>query len=156
MIMFAANLVLALIWYAATVRGGWNLIFGFAIGYAVLWWMSPILGKSRYFEKLPQLIRFTGFLAWQLVHSSLRVARDVVTRKTYRRPGIVAVPLDAKTDAEISVLALFISLTPGTLAIDVSDDRKVLYVHEMFITDPEEVRRQLKAGFERYVLALLR
>jgi multicomponent Na+:H+ antiporter subunit E len=86
----------------------------------------------------------------------LRVARDVVTRKTYRRPGIVAVPLDAKTDAEITVLALFISLTPGTLAIDVSDDRKVLYVHEMFITDPEEVRRQLKAGFERYVLALLR
>ena len=70
--------------------------------------------------------------------------------------AIVAVPLDVETDGEITLLANLISLTPGSLCLDVSEDRKTLYVHVMFLDDVEECRRELKEGFERRVLELLR
>jgi multicomponent Na+:H+ antiporter subunit E len=74
------------------------------------------------------------------------------------RPGVVAIPLDARTDAEITLLANLITLTPGTLSLDVSSDRRMLYIHVMYIDndDLEEVRRKIKAGFERRVLEVLR
>jgi multicomponent Na+:H+ antiporter subunit E len=47
-------------------------------------------------------------------------------------------------------------MTPGSLSIDVSDDRSVIYVHSMFIDDPDEFRRTIKDDFERRVLELMR
>ena len=72
------------------------------------------------------------------------------------RPGIIRLPLDARTDMEIMAVANLISLTPGTLSIDLSDDRRYLYVHVMFLDDVDAVRRELKDGLERRVLEVLR
>jgi multicomponent Na+:H+ antiporter subunit E len=71
-------------------------------------------------------------------------------------PGIVSVPLDVTTDLEITILANVISLTPGTLSLDVSDDRKVLYVHSMYIKDREDFIRSIKNGFEKKLLNITR
>jgi multicomponent Na+:H+ antiporter subunit E len=88
--------------------------------------------------------------------SNLRVARDVLTPKQYMRPGVVALPLEAKTDGEITLLAGLITLTPGTLSLDVSADRKFLYVHSMYIDDPEREKERLKRRFEKRLLEMLR
>jgi multicomponent Na+:H+ antiporter subunit E len=66
------------------------------------------------------------------------------------------VPLDAVSDLEIAVLANLITLTPGTLCLDVSEDRRTLYVHAMFVSEPDQVRREIKQRFERWILTLLR
>jgi multicomponent Na+:H+ antiporter subunit E len=77
---------------------------------------------------------------------------------SYVCPGVVAIPLDARTDAEITLLANLITLTPGSVSLDVSEDRRVLYVHAMYIDggDVEAYRRSVKEGLERRVLELLR
>jgi multicomponent Na+:H+ antiporter subunit E len=72
------------------------------------------------------------------------------------KPGIVEVPLEAKTSLEITLLANLISLTPGTLSLDVSDDRKVLYVHAMYIDDKASFVKSIKNGFEKRLLAIMR
>ena len=72
------------------------------------------------------------------------------------KPGVIGIPIEAKTDLEITVLANLITMTPGTLSLDISPDRKTLYVHAMYIHDPEELRRDIKENFEPRVLALLR
>jgi len=54
------------------------------------------------------------------------------------------------------VLANLITLTPGSLCLDVSDDRRTLYVHAMFVSEPDQVRSEIKQRFERWVLVLLR
>jgi multicomponent Na+:H+ antiporter subunit E len=69
---------------------------------------------------------------------------------------VIAVPLDARTDFEITSVANVITLTPGTLSIDVSADKRVLYIHAMYIDDVEAYRRQLKDRFERKLLEVLR
>ena len=158
MTVLAIHLVLTLAWVAITgsTHAG-NVLLGFGATYAVLWWVRPVLGPTRYFEKLPAGLVLAAGFAWELVKSNFRVAYDVITPKANRRPGIVAVPLDAKAEFEIMLLANLVTLTPGTLSLDVSTDRSVLYVHAMFIDeDEEEVRRSIKQRFERRVIALLR
>ncbi len=84
--------------------------------------------------------------------------RAPLAAESYVCPGVVAIPLDARTDAEITMLANLITLTPGSVSLDLSDDRSVLYVHAMYIDggDVEAYRRSVKAGLERRVLELLR
>ncbi len=103
-----------------------------------------------------RLMRLVGLFLRELLLSSLQVAWDVVTPRHRSRPGILALPLEARTDAEITVLSNLICLTPGTLSLDVSPDRRVLYIHAMFIDDPEQVKRQIKDTLERRVLEAMR
>jgi multicomponent Na+:H+ antiporter subunit E len=69
-------------------------------------------------------------------------------------PAIIAVPLDVKTDMEITLLANVITLTPGTLSLDVSNDKKVLYVHAAYVEDREEFVQDLKNGFEKKLMEI--
>jgi multicomponent Na+:H+ antiporter subunit E len=96
------------------------------------------------------------YFLYELVKANLEVAYDVATPKFYMKPGIIGVPLDAKTDLEITLLANMITLTPGTLSLDVSEDRKILYVHAMYITDRESFIRSIKDGFEKRLLEITR
>ncbi len=157
MISFVWNIVLALIWAAATEQFTLgNLLVGFAAGYVILWIMQPVIGSSPYFRKVRQAVGFFFFFLREVIRANLRVAYDVVTPTNYMKPGIVAVPLDAKTDMEIMLLANLITLTPGTLSLDVSPDRNVLYIHAMYVEDPERLKQEIKEGLERRILELLR
>ena len=60
------------------------------------------------------------------------------------RPGIIGLSLEVSSDLEITIFANLISLTPGTLSIDVSSDRKVLYIHAMYIDDLEQLRAEIR------------
>ena len=107
-------------------------------------------------RRIQLCLAYFPLFCWEVVISALRVAFDVLTPTHHMRPAVVGVPLDATTDAEIALLAVLVTLTPGTLALDVSLDRKVLYVHAMYAEDPEQVRREVKTRFERRVLEILR
>ena len=157
MTLFAWNLALACVWAAALGELSLvNLTAGFAVGFAILAVARGLFGASKYFEKALRLVEFILFFVGQLVLSSLRVAADVVTPRHRARPGILAVPLEVRTNGEITLLANLVSLTPGSLSLDVSEDRSTLFVHVMFLDDPEAARREIKTGFERRVLELLR
>lgn len=157
MIYTVWNILLALIWAAATADMSLlNLIIGYMIGFTVLWMTPPVAGPTRYFQKFLQTFRFLIYFAKEMLLSNLRVAYDVVTPAIYMRPGVVAVPLDAKTDVEIAMMANIITLTPGTMSLGVSEDHRVLYVHSMFVKDPETLRREIKEGIERPLLEIMR
>lgn len=151
------NLTLALIWVFMT--GGLtaaNFVLGWVIGYTILLFIRSPASLPRYFVKSRLLVLFAAFFLKELVLSSLRIAWDVLTPRHFARPGIVAFPLAARTDLEITLLANLITLTPGTLSVAVSEDRQTLFIHAMYIDDPESVRAEIKNGFERRVLELLR
>jgi multicomponent Na+:H+ antiporter subunit E len=123
-----------------------------------LFFVRRIVGGPNYLVKVRQALGLFLFTVWELILANLRVAHDVMTPSYYMRPGIIAIPLDARTDVEITLLANLITLTPGTLSLDVSADRSVLYIHVMYIDDDDldAVRRKIKDGFERRVLEVLR
>lgn len=150
------NLLLALAW--AFLKGQITasiLVEGFIVGYMVLWFTSPIYRTSSYFKKFLQVIRFFIFFLKELVVATGRAAYLVVKPQIDMHPGIIAVPLSLKTDVEITLLANLITLTPGTLTLDVSDDRRVMYVHVMNVDNADKFRREIKDGFEKKVGELL-
>jgi multicomponent Na+:H+ antiporter subunit E len=157
MTYFVANLLLAAAWAAlmGTITLE-NLVFGFALGYLLLAISQRAIGPTTYFRRLPRLIRFLGFYLREMTIANARVAAEVLTPRTISRPAILAVPLDARTDLEITLFANLLALTPGTLAIDLSPDRRTLYVHALFVGDPDEFRTHLKRDLERRVLELVR
>lgn len=154
---FLWNILLSLAWAALTGRFTLgNLGIGFALGALIMGFAQRAIGTSGYLAKLWQTVGLAIFFLWELLLANLRVAYDIVTPHHYMRPGIVAVPLEAETDWEVTFLAMLVTLTPGTISIDVSADRQILYVHAMYIDDAERLRREIKDGYERRVLELLR
>ena len=142
--LFMLNLFLALGFSA--VRGQFTLtglLTGFLVGYLALWVSKPLYPDAAYF-------------LYQLIVSNFRVLWEVITPRPTSRPGIIGIELSARTDMEIMLVANMISLTPGTLSLDISEDRRVLYVHFMFLEDPAAARRDIKDGLERRVLEALR
>jgi multicomponent Na+:H+ antiporter subunit E len=155
--LFLLNIFLALGFSA--VLGQVNLsgfISGFVVGYAALWLTKPLYAETRYFERLPGVLGLIGFFGKELLVSNLRVLWDVLTPRHISRPGIIGLPLDARTDVEIMLVANLISLTPGTLSLDLSEDRRTLYIHVMFLDNIEETRQQIKQGLEKRVLEVMR
>lgn len=150
--MLLLNVLLALSWMALTGQFTFsNFVAGFGLSYLMLWLGQRVVGSSSYFLKVRQVIWFITFFIWELVLANLRVAYDIITPGYFMRPGIVAIPLDIESDAEITLLANLITLTPGTLSLDVSTDRRTLYVHAIYIRDIDQFRRNIKNGFERRV-----
>ncbi len=151
--ILSINLILALVWISLTdsftLEG---LLVGFLLGLVALWMAQPIFGDTgTYFVGLLRAVQLILYFLKELVLSSARVAWAVVNPGRKIAPRILEVPLDVKTDLEIMTVASLITLTPGTLTLDVSEDRKKLYVHAMFANDPEAEIRALKDGMERMV-----
>lgn len=157
MSMFVANLALALVWALLmeklTVP---QMGVGFLFGYALLWFLQPVIGRSPYFDKVVRIVRFLVFFVKEMILANLRVAWHVVTPSSFFKPGIIAVPLEPQTDLEATLLANVITLTPGSFSVDLSSDRKVLYVHVMDVEDADQARQQLKDQYERPLLEVLR
>lgn len=154
---FLINLVLTLIWVLLTGSTEiLNFFFGFGLSFVVLWITYSTNGDLKYFRVFPQLISFGFFFLYELFKANIQVAFDVITIKHYMKPGIVKYPLDAKTDVEITFLANLISLTPGTLSLDVSNDKKVMFIHAMYVEDEQQFIDNIKNGFERRLLKIMR
>jgi multicomponent Na+:H+ antiporter subunit E len=157
--MVVGNLLLALAWAAlqADFTLG-NLAVGYVLGYFVLLLLvrGGVLPESRYVGKVGMALGLSAFFLKEWIYANFRLARDVLVAEHAIRPGIVAVPLEATRDGEILLLASLINLTPGSVALDVSPDRSTLYVHSMYVDSADAARAEIKNGYERRILLLLR
>lgn len=152
------NILLALAWSLLTgVFTPLNLLLGFVLSFIVLTLVGPALGmQMAYLEKVRRIPGFMLFFLKELTLANLRVTRQAMGPRLTARPGIVAIPLDAAKGVEITLLANMITLTPGTLSVDVSDDRKTLYVHAIDVDEAKSFRKSIKETLEKPLLEILR
>lgn len=83
--------------------------------------------------------------------SVFRVARLVLSPKMRFTPAAFRFPLTLTDNRQITLLANMITLTPGTLTVDVTDDKSALIVHAIDCPDIEAARAELRDGFERLI-----
>ena len=151
--MLLTSILLALAW--AALQGDFslsNLLAGYAIGWAILALLTRggVL-PSAFTRRAVSVVALVGFFVRELLRANMRVAMDVLRPRGSLRPAVVAVPLDIETDREILLLSMLINITPGSVTIDLSDDRRTLYVHVMHMVTAVQTRREIKDGFERRV-----
>ena len=153
--MLLGSILLALAW--AALQGEitlTNLVVGYVIGYGVL----ALLARggvmpSTLASRTAHAVALAAFFARDLLVATFRVAADVLG--THRiQPAVVGIPLDVTSDGEILLLAMLINITPGSVTIDLSDDRRTLYVHVMHMQSADATRQEIKDGFERRVKLL--
>jgi multicomponent Na+:H+ antiporter subunit E len=153
--MLLGSILLALAWTALQGEISLaNLLMGYVLGYAIL----ALLAKggvmpSTLVSRTAHAFGLAGFFAWELVLANFRVAADVL-RGNRIEPAVVAIPLDVTSDGEILLLSMLINITPGSVTIDLSDDRRTLYVHVMHMTSAEATRREIKEGLEHRIRLL--
>ncbi len=149
---FVWNIVLAVVWVALngtfTAAG---FLVGLLIGYVVIAMAGPAVGVRGYGMRVVRMVSFLLFYLGDLFLSNLRVALDVMRPRMRSRPAFVGIPVHDLSHTQITLLANLITMTPGTLSIDVSSDESTLYIHAMFVDDPDELRASIQKGLVRRV-----
>jgi multicomponent Na+:H+ antiporter subunit E len=151
------TLVLAIGWAAAT--DGFtlpNVLFGALIGGFSLFLIRGQIGGTLFWRRLLRVMSLALLFLHELVLSAVRVGLMVLRPRLAVRPAFIAFPLTATRDVEITLLANLVTLTPGTLSVDVSADRKFLLIHAIDVIDREEVIRSIRDGLEKKVMEACR
>ena len=156
--LFLINVLLALSWIAVTGSFSFlNFAFGFFLGAIALLLVREQTGTTSYFKRAWKISKLTGLFFYELMLSAIKVAKLAVDPNLKAlQPGIIAYDLTVDRDFEITLLANLITLTPGTLSVDVSHDRRYLYVHALDCSDPESTKRDIASGFERKIMEAFR
>ena len=145
------TLLLAVVWVLLqnSVTSG-MVVFGLILGIiiprvTVVWWPD----RPRAF-RLTRMIPYMLVVLWDILVANVQVAWIVLTRPNSKlRPAWVVVPLELKQPEAITILAGTITLTPGTVSADLSDEGHSLLVHALDAPDPDEIRDQIKQRYER-------
>ncbi|MCF1460086.1 Na+/H+ antiporter subunit E [Agrobacterium vitis] len=146
------NLLMAIIWVAVTGSASLhNLLFGLILSLAVVGLLREQIGGVSYLNRVWRILSLLLLFLSELAKSAWKVTIMVLSPGLDIKPGIFAFPLSVERDFEITLLANLITLTPGTLSVDVSEDRKILYVHALDCSDPDAARRDIAEGFERKI-----
>ena len=156
MIRFLLNIGLAVVWCALSTFDGWNFLGGFVIGAVVVSAYARATSGDPYITNAWRLVRFLAYFCKLLVQTNLQVAWEVLTPRMYQTPRIIRYPIEGMTDIERTTLANAITLTPGTLVVDISPDERWLYVHCMYARDRDEAVREIDElwnGLRRGVFA---
>lgn len=151
------NMIFMLAWAAMT--GSFseiNLLFGFVIGFFSIWLMREQVGGGGYFTRVGRITSLIILFLKELALSAYRVASVALKPNMDLKPGIFAYKLKCDRDFEIALLANLITLTPGTLSVDITDDRKTLYVHALDCSDVEGTKADIASGFERKIMEAFR
>lgn len=126
------------------------LVFGLILGIIIprvtaVWWPDRPVGFH-----MGRMIAYCLLVMWDIIVANIQVAWIVLTRPNSKlRPAWVVVPLDLRQPEAITVLAGTITLTPGTVSADLSDEGHSLLVHALDTDDPDAVRDEIKDRYER-------
>jgi len=147
----ALTVLLAMVWTLLqnSVSAG-MVVFGIILGVII-----PIL-TARWWPDRPRSLRtgkmlgYCALVMWDILVANIEVAWIVLTKRNAdMRPNWVVIPLDLRSPEAISILAGTITLTPGTVSADLSDEGHSLLVHALDADDPDAVRDEIKDRYER-------
>lgn len=151
------TLILALGWAAATGNFSlFNLVFGAVVGGFCLFLVRGQIGGRRFWSKAIRILSLAWLFLQELTMSAIRVGLLVLQPRLDLKPALVAYPLTATSDVEITLLANLITLTPGTLSVDVSADRQFLLIHAIDVKERDALITQIREGLETKVMEAFR
>jgi multicomponent Na+:H+ antiporter subunit E len=146
---FAVNLLLAIIWTLLLGVSLGGLLLGFVIGFVVLMLSQPLVGSGRYVRAVMAVLVLIGAFLWEFALSNLRLATDVLRRRPRFTPAILKVAIPDLAPGQKALLAALVSLTPGSISLDIPDDGSVLFVHTVYGRDAQAARDGVRAFAER-------
>jgi multicomponent Na+:H+ antiporter subunit E len=151
------NVFLAWIWMFLKVSNDTvDFFVGYFFGLLIIFSFRRFFQSRFYIYRVIAVFRLSLIFIKELILSNIAVLRVILKPRLDIRPGIFSLTTELTRDWEITILANLITLTPGTLVVDISPDNKVLYIHAMDIDDVEEAIKSIKNTFERAIMEVSR
>ncbi|AIQ63596.1 monovalent cation/H+ antiporter subunit E [Paenibacillus stellifer] len=146
------NVLIAVLWMVLNDNWtGGGLTVGYVIGAALLFLFRKFGNQPFYLKRVWAVVKLLGIFSRELVKSGVAVIRNIVRPKLDISPGIFAYETKLTTDWEITILSCLICLTPGTLTLEVSGDKRMLYIHAMDIQDAGYLCEDIRNTFEQAI-----
>jgi multicomponent K+:H+ antiporter subunit E len=145
------TLLLAVVWILLQneVSAG-MAVFGVILGILIPWVTSVWWPDTPKGLKLGKFLVYAMIVLWDILIANVQVAWIILTKSNASlKPAWVVIPLELKQPEAISILAGTITLTPGTVSADLSDEGHSLLVHALDTDDPDAVRDEIKHRYER-------
>jgi len=157
MTLFLSNVLLAFVWsFLWGTLSAPQFAIGFVLGFIVLYLFRGLLPDTTYFRRTLGFLKYAKMFLYKNAEANIIVTWEVLSPTNHMRPGFLKINPEGSTALEITWLAATISLIPGTLTVDTSEDDDYIYVHAMHINDPEEIRREILDEIEPLILEFLR
>ncbi len=156
---FLLNLLLSLVWVALTGHLNYpNFLFGFFIGFWILWVVNRTenTADKSYFYKVPKLLLFCLYFLYDMIRANVEVTKEIMRPKFKLTPAVIAFEHSLKSDFEITMLTNLIALTPGTMVLKISPDKKYLYIHSFNTKDKDKFVERLRNGLEKKLIEVIR
>ncbi|EZH65051.1 monovalent cation/H+ antiporter subunit E [Bacillaceae bacterium JMAK1] len=151
------NLFIAALWMF--LQDDWSIstfTLGYLLGLLLIWMTRRFFDQPFYLRRIWALIALLVLFIRELISSSILITRQILRPKLNITPGIFTLETTLETDLEITVLALLLMLTPGSVVIEVSEDGKTFYMHAMDIPDSSDMALRSKDKFEKAIMGVTR
>ncbi|MFJ8237902.1 Na+/H+ antiporter subunit E [Ureibacillus sp. NPDC094379] len=156
---FLLNLFIALLWLLLVdepVPQFTTFLTGFFVGIAILYVMYRFFGTQFYLRRVMKIIYLIQLFIKELVTSSFSVMKQILTPNLKITPGIFTYRTNLTGEWEVTALALLLTLTPGSVVMEVSEEGDVFYIHAMDIEESKEAVIQSIGKFEKAILEVTR
>jgi multicomponent Na+:H+ antiporter subunit E len=143
--LFLLNILLAVLWcFTWGSFDFYTLATGFLLSYVLLGVYSRVTAVEGYGRKARDLARFAAYFVRVLFVANLQIAYEILTPRLGVSPRIVRFDVTGLSPVQRTILVNAINLTPGTLVVDMSPDRRTFYVHCMYARDHDDAVAQLE------------
>lgn len=151
------NIVIAILWmFLSEIYTVTSFISGYLLGILLLFVLRRFIPGRFYIVTVYKIGKLILIFIRELISSNISIVKLVYKRHPAYEPGIFELPIELKSDWEITLLANLISLTPGTLSMAVADDQSKIYVHAMDINEVEAAIKDIKNTFEKAIMEVTR
>ncbi|MEK3798379.1 Na+/H+ antiporter subunit E [Peribacillus sp. FSL H8-0477] len=151
------NILLAFTWmFLKNEYSGNTFIIGYILGLLILIVFRHFFNERFYMLRVYAVMKLVLLFFKELLLSNIAVLKVILKPRLTITPGIFALETKLTKDWEITILANLITLTPGTLVVNVSADNKTLYIHAMDLADKQEAIDNIKNTFEKAIMEVSR
>lgn len=156
---FLLNLFIMLLWVLLKdedILHLQTLATGFLIGIIIVYSMRRFFGGQFYLRRVWAIIKLIFIFISELSQSSIVVIKHIISPKITIEPGIFKYKTPLKSDWEITTLALLLTLTPGSVVMEISEEGNVFYIHAMDIKRYQGDLEKSLNNFEKAIMEVTR
>jgi len=151
------NLIIAVMWMFLQESYTFpSFLLGYLIGFLLLLLLNRFIPDYFYFRRIWKILFLIFLFVKELILANIEVVKWVYNPKLTLQPGMIAYQTELKTNWEITLLANLITLTPGTLSVEVSRDNSTIFIHSLHVPDSDETIAQIRDSFEKAIMEVTR
>lgn len=156
---FLINLFIALLWMLFNDEDELKFttfFTGYLVGIVIVFLMHRFFGERFYLTRFYAVIKLIFIFNSEILQSSIMVFKQILSPKVNYKPGIFRYETVLKGEWEVPALALLLTLTPGSVVMEVTPEGNVFYIHAMDVEESKETLLRSLAKFEKAIMEVTR